>query len=147
MTCDTMRALAAIGGLLLLAGCGDDLPRRVPVSGQVLFDGGPCPGRGTVYFLPLEGAEGFPLRPATAEFGVDGKFRVATFDAGDGLLPGKYQMHVECYETPPNMDGKPVKSHVPPQYQSAQTSGFALEITPDMRSREIELDLITKKRD
>lgn len=141
---DTEKLAAIFSVLLALGGCGDELPRRVPVLGQVTFDGSACPAKGTVYFLPVEGAEGFPVRPATAEFGTDGQFRVATFDAGDGLMPGKYQMHVECYATPPNMEGKPVISHVPQKYQSALTSGFELEITADMRSKEVNLDVLTK---
>jgi hypothetical protein len=47
-------------------------------------------------------------------------------------MPGKYIMHVESWETPPSMQGPPAKSYVPKKYQSALTSGFKLDITPDM---------------
>ena len=127
-----------------IVGCGSGLPQTVRVSGRVTFDGQAPPGPGTVYFLPQEAGEGFPSRPATGDFDKEGHFKAATFARGDGLMPGKYTMHIECIQTPPNMEGKPVKSHVPTKYQSAQTSGFKLDITPDMRSQEVNLDIVTK---
>ncbi|HZN36316.1 MAG TPA: hypothetical protein VFB80_20950, partial [Pirellulaceae bacterium] len=110
----------------------------------VTFDGQAPPGPGSIYFLPQEAAEGFPSRPATGDFDKDGNYKVKTFDPGDGLMPGKYTMHVECWQTPPNMEGKPVKSFVPAKYQSAASSGFSVEITTDMRSKEVNLDIATK---
>jgi hypothetical protein len=59
-------------------------------------------------------------------------------------MPGKYTMHVECWQSPPNMEGKPVKSFVPQKYQSAATSGFTLDITADMRTQEANLNVLTK---
>jgi hypothetical protein len=125
-------------------GCGSDLPKTIKVTGKVTFDRQPPPGPGTVYFLPMEPAEGFPVRPATADFDRSGSFQTTTFNPGDGLMPGKYFMHVECWQTPPNMEGKPVKSFVPRKYQSAETSGFRLDLTPDMQSQQLLLDLVTK---
>ena len=130
--------------ILLITGCGSDLPRTIPVRGKVTFDGGPCPAAGTVWFLPVTAGEGSPLRPATAEFDTGGTFQAGTYNPGDGLLPGKYQVRIDCYQTPPNMEGKPVVSHVPPKYQNAQTSGWELEITGEMQSQEIDFDVMTK---
>lgn len=134
--------LFVIGGAMV-TGCGSGLPRTIKVTGKVTFDGQPPPGPGTVYFLPKEPAEGFPVRPATADFDRSGSFQTTTFNSGDGLMPAKYIMHVECWETPPNMEGKPVKSFVPRKYQSAETSGFQLDLTPEMRSQQLSLDLVT----
>jgi hypothetical protein len=133
-----------MGLAMAIAGCSDDTPQTVPVSGRVTFDGQRPPGTGTVYFLPTEPAEGFPSRPATGDFDANGRFSAKTFDPGDGLMPGRYIMHIECWETPPNMEGKPVKSHVPQKYQSAESSGFTLEIATDMGAQEVNLDVITK---
>lgn len=130
----------AFGGWSV-AGCGSGMPQTVPVSGRVTFDGQAPPGPGAVYFLPQEAAEGFPIRPATGDFDKDGYYKVKTFDPGDGLMPGKYTMHVECWKSPPNMEGKPVISFVPSKYQSAESSGFEVEITTDMESKEVNLDL------
>jgi len=130
--------------MLLLTGCWNNLPQTIRVSGRVTFDGQPPPAMGTIYFLPQEAGEGFPSRPASGPFGTDGQFRATTFEPGDGLMPGKYLMSVECWESPPNMTGAPVKSHVPKKYQSPQTSGFALDITPSTRPQQITLDVVTK---
>ena len=133
-------------GLLLpiAIGCGSGLPQTVRVSGRVTFDGQSPPGPGTIYFLPQEAGPGFPSRPATGDFDKEGRFQAKTFEPGDGLMPGKYTMHVECYQTPPNMEGKPVKSHVPQKYQSAETSGFQLEITSNMGPQQVNLDIATR---
>jgi hypothetical protein len=128
----------------LLASCGSNLPRTIPVAGVVTFDGKAPPAAGNVLFLPTEAAEGYPMRPATAAFGTDGRFKAQTFDPGDGLMPGKYLVSIECWDTPPSMQGNPGKSFVPRQYQVPQTSGFALEITPKSRAQEIQLNLDTK---
>lgn len=140
------RAVALLTSAFLLSswGCGSDLPKTIPVSGQVSFNGQPPPKPGTVYFLPVEAGEGFPSRPASGDFGPDGRFKAKTFEPGDGLMPGKYLMTIECWETPPNMEGSPVKSHVPAKFQSPQTSGFKLDITPDMGPQDVKLDVVTK---
>jgi hypothetical protein len=138
-------------GLLLLAlygwfiaGCGSGTPQTIAVTGRVTFDGQAPPGPGTVWFLPQEAAEGFPSRPATGDFDKEGRYTVKTFDPGDGLMPGKYVMRVDCWQTPPNMEGKPTKSYLPSKYWSEKTSGFSVEIKPDMRAQEINLDIVTK---
>jgi hypothetical protein len=130
--------------VLLFSGCGSNLPQTIRVSGRVTFDGKPPPGPGSVYFLPVEAAEGFPSRPATGDFDKDGFFKAKTFEPGDGLMPGKYIMYVECWEVPPNLEGRPTKTYVPKKYQDAQTSGFKLDITPQMGPQEVNLDVATK---
>lgn len=130
--------------LSTVAGCGSDLPQTVQVTGLVTFDGKAPPAAGIVYFLPVEAASGFSMRPASGDFEADGAFSAVTFEPGDGLMPGKYVMYVECWETPPNMDGKPVKSFVPDKYANAETSGFEVEITPDLSSKVVNLDVVTK---
>jgi hypothetical protein len=42
------------------------------------------------------------------------------------------------------MNGAPGKSFIPKKYQSPQTSGFALDITPRTPPQEIKLDIVTK---
>ena len=130
------------GGTLLLTlfvlGCGN--PRgTVPVSGTVTLNGEQPPGAGTVTFTVIEPAEGFTNRPAMAKFDSTGRYEATSFEPGDGLLPGKYAIAVECYETPPNMEGKPVKSHIARKYLDPSTSGFELEIAP--QSRRVTYDL------
>jgi hypothetical protein len=135
-------ALAVIG--LFATACGSDLPQTIRVSGRVTFDGQAPPAPGNVYFLPVEAAEGFPSRPGRGDYQKDGDFRATTFEPGDGLMPGKYLLSVESWEAPPNMSGNPGKSYVPKKYQSPQTSGFKLDITPKMGPQDINLNVVTK---
>jgi hypothetical protein len=128
----------------LAAGCGSNLPQTVRVTGRVTFDGKAPQSPGTIYFLPIEAGEGFPSRPATADYGIDGIYKTTTFEPGDGLMPGKYVMHVESWATPPGMDGTPGKSLVPKKYQAADTSGLKLDVTPDMKAQELNIDLASK---
>jgi hypothetical protein len=138
------RLLLVLPFVVLFASCGSNLPETVRVSGQVTFNGQPPPAAGSVLFLPIETAEGFPSRPASGAFGVDGRFTATTFKPGDGLMPGKYLLSVESFDFPPNLQGNPGKSHVPKKYQSPQTSGFKLDVTPGMKAQEIMLDVVTK---
>jgi hypothetical protein len=100
---------------LTLAGCGREGPERVPVNGRVTYGGGSWPKTGVVYFQPLGSTPGLPMRPALGRFDVDGYFEATSFTPGDGLVPGKYRVRVECWEVEPNPDPKfgPPKSYVP----------------------------------
>jgi hypothetical protein len=75
-----------------------------------------------------------------AKFKADGAYVVTTYDPGDGLLPGTYSVAIECYETPPNMEGKPVKSFIDKKYMSPDTSGFELSVDP--KSRPVVYDIL-----
>ena len=114
---------------LACSGCGSP-HGTVKVSGQVTVGGQPPPGAGTITFTVVEPAAGFPSRPAMAQFGADGQYVTTSYDPGDGLVPGTYRVAVECYQTPPNMEGKPVRSYIDEKYTSGATSGFALTVEP-----------------
>lgn len=133
---------ALLGLFALLAGCGPSGPKTIPVSGKVTLDGEKVPGPGYIYFT-TEGGEGLS-RPGTAEFGADGSYRAKTFTPGDGLLPGKYLIRVDCYKTPPNMEGKPVVSFIPSRYQNASQSKLELTVKPNDRSVTFDIDLKSK---
>lgn len=139
-----LRVVMCVVAGLLAAGCGSGLPKTIRVAGRVTFDGQTPPAPGKVYFLPIEPAEGFPSRPAKGDYDKDGYFRATTFEPGDGLMPAKYLISIESWEAPPNMSGNPGKSYVPKKYQSPQTSGFKLDITPRTRPQDIKLDVVTK---
>jgi hypothetical protein len=84
------------------------------------------------------------MRPASGAFEKDGRFKAQTFDPGDGLMPGKYLVSIECWDTPPNMQGNPGKSFVPRKYQNPQTSGLVVEVTPKSRAQDVRFDVVTK---
>jgi hypothetical protein len=90
-------AFAALIGLVgLFVGCGPSGPKTIPVSGKVTLNGGPLPGPGFIYFTTEGGSVGTISRPGTAELAADGAYKAKTFTDGDGLLPGKYLLRVEC---------------------------------------------------
>lgn len=100
--------------LLLLSGCGggagpDNRPERVAVSGIITLDGTPVDGA-TIVFRSSRKSPG-----ATAKSGADGKFTMTTYVAGDGCVPGSYNVGVSkmvgpaistISEDDPNYDGE-----------------------------------------
>ena len=135
-------------GLLLAAacvvlfGCGRGGPEVVRVTGKVTFGGGAWPAEGVLYFTPVEPAEGMPARPAPADFDKEGNFTVTSFDEGDGLVPGKYRVAVECWESAPSMDKPgPVISYVAKKYQTAATSDLVVVIESGSGTTTVELDV------
>jgi hypothetical protein len=126
------------------AGCGPARPQTVPVSGKVTFDGGRVPGPGRLYFTVAEPAEGFPSRPGIAAFSENGQFNVTTFVDGDGLMPGRYRIGIECWKVPPTMEGPPAESYLPVKYQSPLTTGWEITVEPKSPPVYIELDVLTE---
>jgi hypothetical protein len=126
--------------IMLLAGCGKQYG-TVPVHGKVTLNSGAMPGRGAVYFTPVEATGEHPLRPAAAQFGADGVYRVSSFTGAEGLFPGNYRVHVECWETPPTMDGPPPKSYLPTKYTRPNTSGLQLAIPTGSAPQELNVDI------
>ncbi len=132
--------LVAIGASLAL-GCDTGPPKTIPVTGRVTLEGGDWPRQGMIYFAPVEPAAGYSRRPGQADFDASGQFQAYTFEKGDGLIPGKYRMSIECWEVPPSMSPpSPGKSAVPPQYQSAASSGLTVDVPP-VRGEAVELTL------
>lgn len=127
--------------MLFAFGCGSDRG-LVPVSGTVTFDGGPMPGNGHLRFVPLKVAEGFARRPGMAKFTENGKFRVRSFEPGDGLFPGEYAVFPYCWEVEAVMGGPPAKSFLPARYGDAGNPPFRLTVEADQRS--IRFDVATK---
>ncbi len=131
--------IAAYAVLITCMGCGGNPHGTIRVVGKVTVDDQAPPGPGKIMFTPTEPAGGFPRRPGIATFGVDGYYEVQSWDPGDGLVPGHYQASVECWETPPNLDGKPFKSYIAAKHQSPTTSG--LEIMIEVKSKSVEFDI------
>jgi hypothetical protein len=98
----TRTRLVICACVLVLAasqGCGSK--GLVPVEGRVTVGGAPPPAFGYLYFLPREMSTNKrsdstgPL-PATARFEADGYFRGTTFQDGDGIRPGTYEVRIDC---------------------------------------------------
>jgi hypothetical protein len=130
---------------LFLVGCGEQGLEMVKVSGQVTFDGSEMPGPGTLFFTPVDAAEGLPKRPAVADFAVDGRYRASSFGRGKGLVPGRYLVAVHCWKTAYTMESGPVDSYIPIQYTRANTSN--LELIVPSGEQEITWDVPLRKAD
>lgn len=128
--------------LLFLIGCGRSGPEVVPVDGTITFGGGPWPKPGSLIFAAESPAPGMPNRPAMGLFDTDGRLTVTTYTRGDGLIPGKYKMAVECWEVRPEMmSPTSPKSYVPKRYASPQTSGLAVVVEPGQKVVTLNLDV------
>lgn len=106
----------------LLSGCDDGGPEMILVTGTVTVDGGPVPGPGTIIFAILESPEGVSTRSGRAQFDSSGHYEATLFQLGDGLFPGTYKVGIQCWKSPPNMEGRPVISFVDRKYNSAARS-------------------------
>ncbi len=127
--------------LVIPVGCGVDRPETVPVRGRITLDGGQWPADGGIYFTAIESAEGFPRRPARADFDRSGRFEATTWHSGDGLMPGRYKVHVECWKTPPEIDKPLPENYVPPKYRSPTTSDLELTVSADSRGESPSWDI------
>lgn len=121
-TCNSSRSrrllvLAGLACTTLLGGCGTGLPETIPVTGTVTFDGGPCPAKGELTFLLIEAPAGGANRPGMARFDKEGNYSAKSFSGAEGLLPGKYQVRVQCTQGQANeVTGAAVKNHVPQDF-------------------------------
>jgi hypothetical protein len=124
----------------ILVGCGNRY-EAVPVKGKVTFNGGPMPAAGTVYFSPVEVSGDNPMRPAAADFGTDGEYRVSAFAGTDGMIPGTYDVHLHCWKVPPTVDGPRAVSHLPAKYGTAKTSDLKLTVEQGSSAKEFNIDI------
>jgi hypothetical protein len=118
----------------------------VPVEGRVTLDGQPPPAPGTIFFAPAESFGDQPLRPAQATFDQTGYFLATAFSDADGLIPGRYRVHMHCWEIEPTVDGPPAKSFVPMRYTSPGTSGLELVVESAAESMQWDIPLTRNPR-
>src|SRR5262249_25691169 len=107
----------------------DSRPKRVPVAGQVLIDGKPLT-LGNVKFIP-EGA-----RPASGKIGEDGRFKLTTYDGGDGVVLGVHRVQVSAGKV--SKEGS-TQWYAPVNYADFHTSGMTFEVKEPTDSLVIEL--------
>ncbi|NQT37365.1 MAG: hypothetical protein HQ581_07755 [Planctomycetes bacterium] len=115
--------------LLVLAGCGDGRPERVPVAGQVLIDGKPLTG-GFVRVVPED------ARAAQGEIDENGHFRLTTFDGEDGCVPGT---HAVCVNAAITLGPERIQWLAPVKYRDTSTSGVTVTVEGPTDDLTIEL--------
>lgn len=111
-------AAAAVLCCAFVGGCSKRDVKTVEVTGTVRLEKGAWPAEGNISFVPLEAASGYPLRPGWAVFNSNGEFSAGCYEDGDGLIPGKYVVNIDCWdaEAKPGR-GKPAPSCIPAKYQ------------------------------
>ena len=135
-----VRVCALVFFIVLAAGCGGK-PMPVPTSGRVTLDGVPVGGNKTamwparISFLPVESGEGITLRPSMANLDSDGRYKLSTFETGDGVLPGEYNVVIISLLSGPTMMNPkaPEISEIPKRYGLPGESGLSVTV-PDQRA-------------
>ena len=90
MPCRPLRLIAGVGLALSLLTTGCNKYGTVKVAATVTLDGQPLEGA-SVRFHPVDDAG---TRGASGITDTDGRVRMSTFAAGDGVLPGEYVVTV-----------------------------------------------------
>ncbi len=121
-----------IVAVVALSGCGEKTG-TIPISGKVTYQGKPL-ANARVTFAPKAGG-----RPADGITNVDGQYKLGTYMAGDGALPGDYSVAISHSDVdvtkPPSteitdgavyepMKEDVAKSKIPAKYQSPAQSGL-----------------------
>ena len=127
MMCGHQYAVGVVAAAAVIqTGCGGNPYGAVPVSGRVTVGGQKPAAECEIFFVPAPHGDtdekAFRPRPTVALSDLDGAFVVSSFKEGDGLLPGTYDVRVECWKTRPqeSEDGKPAVKGV-----SIVPSGYA----------------------
>jgi hypothetical protein len=121
---------------IVLAGCGTDRPKTIPINGLITIDG-QAPGEfGKIFFTPTQVAEGYSKRPANGPYNEEGQYRVMTWEPDDGLVPGHYTVNLQ--------PGDMSKTKIPPKYHSSGTSGLEVDVPVDADEVEFNVDVKTK---
>jgi hypothetical protein len=139
-----------LAAAIFMAGCGGSSgrPKAIPVSGVLTFNGKPVSGA-RVRFIPIvEGG-----RTAIGDTDDSGKFTLATFEPGDGIIPGEYDADVTTNMAPPEnpvVTGdiaakiaaeRPADGSVPAKYADAKTSGLHYTFTEEDSGRVVDMKL------
>jgi hypothetical protein len=125
----------ALAVLTCLVGCGEG--KTAPVNGRVKFKDGSDVSVLAGYSLSF-GAEGGKAS-AVGELDRDGSFKLSTFGANDGAVPGKYRVAINQPNNP-DPDKPPTKSKLPAKYENLDSSGLTAEIKPGQNNIQLELD-------
>jgi hypothetical protein len=83
---------------------------------------------GNVTFTPLSSSEGTAKRPGSGQFGPDGNFVVGSYQRGDGLMPGTYNVSVSCFNPNDSTKAPEDLNYVPASFE---TENLVVEVGMD----------------
>jgi hypothetical protein len=135
----TLWAFAFFAVALLASGCSHG-PELIEVVGNVLFNGSPPPGPGSVFLAPIEDKTGSGARPAMADFDRDGKFNLSAFPGKSGIKPGRYRVSIQIWKERPQGYLKPGINLVPKDYKLDE-----LEVDRGQKRVEVTYSIVTNK--
>jgi 5-hydroxyisourate hydrolase-like protein (transthyretin family) len=122
--------LGVIGTCLLSASCSKTDPNRkvtVPVGGEVYVDGQPA-GMVQVECHPSEGLDKEQPTITQAVTDEEGKFQLATYEAGDGAPPGEYRLTFVWQDFSPMAAGFSGPDKLKGRYSDPKTSQVSLTL-------------------
>ena len=126
--------------LVFVIGCSGSgqFPETVPVSGTVTYKGNPVPG----IMITFLDADRDGSRPASGITDQSGHYRLTTFKANDGAIPGEKKVQINV--VPPGDADSPVKFadptvQIPKRYSNSEASG--LTATVENQNTVVDLDL------
>jgi hypothetical protein len=125
----TCLLLFLVAFAVILSGCGDGRPARVPVSGRVLIDGKPLE-RGSIKFIPQIG------RASAGNINKDGRFSLGCFAKNDGAVIGRHAIEIFAVEP---IGSNKEQHYVPEKYGNSATSGLTQEIKGPTNDLTVEL--------
>ena len=129
------RLVVLVVGLALLwaTGCKSSGPKMVRIRGMVSYKGAPLTNvtQGIVRYAPKEASSS--AREATGRIQPDGSFVMTTFQRGDGVVVGEYDITVSAYsnqelsrqETESGVHSAGPKLLIPERYLKSSTSGLS----------------------
>jgi hypothetical protein len=152
--CSAMRRGILVMGMAIVAsgGCGpakpvSNRPQTHPATGKLSLAGQPL-AAATVTFRPEGKGSG-----CAGISDASGGFKLSTFAAGDGALPGKYRVTVTKFAAgpaapdvnspdyaPPSASAAPPKGLLPEKYGDPAASGLTAEVVAG-KANVFEFDL------
>ena len=84
------------------------------------------------------------MRPGAAKFAADGSYAAGSFEAGDGLFPGTYNVGVHCWEVSPNMEEVEAVSFIPGKYTNASGSGLSVIVPSGSGAVQKDFQLVSE---
>jgi hypothetical protein len=131
------RRTFGIAGILLTTvlttGCGSSGPTTIPIRGEVIYKGAQLKDvpQGLVHYIP-NSSDG---RQASGRLQADGSFVLTTFQNGDGVVPGEYDIVVSAYSARSELSREQVEAArgvvpkpgllIPEKYTEPTTSGLS----------------------